>query len=202
MRLFEITSALSILCLLVSLRPAQDLPETKPTLPTGAKVAIATLRNEMQGAWRLVALESPTLIRQNRHELGFLLVTDNYFSFELHLGWLSPDGRIDEKSFSSGTHRFELDERGRMSSSSVIGSFVDVDKRIQFEQPGKVRSYDVTCIANKMTLKREDGTKFEFERMSDSKAPRDIFGRPLKLKESGEVEKPPKREPKKDGEPK
>lgn len=202
MRLLAVTSLIPVLCLFISTSPTQQGdPATKPTPHVKPKTLSGAVMEEMQGTWRLLSLESPALEKAKRQEVGFLLVAGNYFSFEVHWGWLGATGTIEDNMyFQSGTHRFELDERGRMTASSVIGSFVTPDGKLQFDQPGRARVYDVVMSGNKMTLKRDDGSRYEFEHMVDTRQARDIFGRPLKTKDPGEGKKDDGAG-KKDGEP-
>lgn len=201
MRLVAITCALSVLCLSFSMRPAtQGEPETKPTLPAGSKAAIQALVDEMQGSWRLVKLDSPKLEKLSRQEVGFLLVSGNYFSFEMHMSWTAANNVNDKRTFQSGTHRFEIDESSRMTANSVIGSGIDDKGVVVFEQPGHARTYAVSCAGTTLKLERDDGTTFEFERLADSKQKRDIYGRPLKVKDPNAPKEPPPE--KKSGPPK
>ena len=203
MRAALLLSSLSVLCLSASLRTApQDVPATLPTPTRGTKAAIQALVDEMQGTWSLKDLDSPTLDKVRRQEAGYMVVSGIYFSFEMHMSWNTPDDRAAQRTSLSGTHRFEINDRSRMTASSIIGSSIDNDGRVVWEQPGMVRKYDVTCSGDTMKLLRDDGTALEFQRMVDSKAARDIYGRPLKLKDpnapltppSGKREDAPKRD--------
>ena len=200
MRILETTCAISILGLCAALQPVlQGRPERKPTPESPTRAPMDAVVDEMQGAWRLTKMDSPVLDVQNRQDVGFLLVAGNYFSFELHFGWVAPHGQSTQRAFTSGTHRFEIDERSRMVARSVIGSAIDDQGRILFEQPGRQREYAVDCSSGFMKLTRDDGTKFEFERMVDTKPKRDFYGRPIKPKPAGEDAKtggetPPKKD--------
>lgn len=200
MRLLETSLVLFCICLCLAQKPVpKDDPDTKPTQSPGTKAATEAIVEEMQGTWRLVSMESLALQKQRRQEVGFMVVGGSYFSFELHFGWASVDGNATQRSFISGTHRFEIDERGMLIANSVIGSAIDNEGRILFEQPGRRREYKVDCAGNHLKLKREDGTTFEFERMGDSRVKRDIYGRPVKPKEAGDAgkggkEAPPKKD--------
>lgn len=154
------------------------------------------LMTDMQGAWKLKSFEAPALDRERRLQTGFLLVSGGYFSFEMHMSWPSPDNRIVTLTSTTGTHRFEMDEIGRMTARSVIGTNVDDVGVVHWEEPGRVRKFDITCAGDILKMKREDGAEFEFQRMLDTKQPRDIYGRPLKLKDPNDPKAPPK-EPKK-----
>ncbi len=189
MRLLETTCAISAVCLCLSLRAVQQRPpEPTPKAPSITKPANPAME-DMQGAWKLVKMETLNLDKQGRTDVGFMLVSGNYFSFELHVGWASRDGNSTTRTFQSGTHRFEVDEHSKMVASSVIGSINDPDGRFLFEQPGRQREYTVDCVGSVLKLKRDDGTSFEFERLIDSRPRRDFYGRPIKPKESATDDK-------------
>lgn len=189
MRLLETTTILSALCLgLALLSEPQGGTDPKAIPALKGTTTMQALVDDMQGAWRLVEFSTPLFDKKDRQEVGYLLVSGNYMSLEMHIGWMSPDGVFDDKSFASGTHRFEMDERSRMTSASVIGAFI-ADGRLTFEPPGRKRSYDVVCLGNTMTFKRDDNTKLTFERLNDSPAKRDFYGRPLKPKDPNEPKK-------------
>lgn len=154
-----------------------------PARPVITRAAIAQLNEDIQGAWKLTSYEAPALEQRDRQEVGFLLVAGSYFSFEMHLGWTTTTGTVLERTFVSGTHRFEIDENSRIVANSVIGAGIDDDDKVAFEAPGRVRRYELTCTGNQMTLGREDGTKLTFERIADSRLKRDAYGRPLKTKD-------------------
>ena len=50
------------------------------------------LLKQMEGAWRLLRIRSEDLDVDRRSETGVLLVTPDYLSFELHVGWSDPVG--------------------------------------------------------------------------------------------------------------
>lgn len=186
---FALLSA-ALLCLSLSFAQQPEGEPIAPPTPTpGSKAAMQALQTEMQGAWRLKRVESPALDPNRRQEVGFLLVSGSHFSFEMHMSWTSPDARIAKRTSLSGTHSFELDELLHMSARLVIGSTIDDVGMVAWEQPGKLRKYDVACATDVLRLTREDGTLFEFERLTDSKTPRDIYGRPLKLKDPNDPKK-------------
>lgn len=161
---------LATLTLGLALTPrAQDSGQPESS-GKGARDARASQLASMQGAWRLKKLESPTLQSDLRQEVAYCLIVEDFLSIELHLGWTDPNGaNVERKDFQSGTHRFELDARGRMVTSTLIGAFVSREEKLEFEQPGKARTYQVSVTGPAMTWKREDGTRFEFERLSEGK---------------------------------
>jgi hypothetical protein len=184
MRLVETSCAISVACLLLSLRPVlQDPAPLKPTLSPAAKAAIKKTVDEMQGTWRLTHVDAPKLVKANRYETGYMLVAGSYFSLELHVNWNNPNGTLAGRLFQTCVCRFELDAQMKMTANSVLGSTIDDAGRILFEQPGFPRQYEVEVQVTKMKLKRSDGTTFEFERMIDSRQLRDFYGRPIEPKE-------------------
>jgi len=186
---FALLSA-ALLCLSLSFAQQPEGEPIPPPTPTpGSKAAMQALLTEMQGSWRLKRVDSPLIDPIRRQEVGYMLVSGGHFSFEMHMSWISPDTRITKRTSLSGTHSFELDELLHMTARLVIGSTVDDAGMVAWEQPGKLRKYDVACATDVLRLTREDGTLFEFERMLDSKTPRDIFGRPLKLKAPNDPKK-------------
>jgi hypothetical protein len=197
MRLFETTTVVSALCLGLALSSAQQGPPVlKPPEPETKTTTMQALIDEMQGAWRLTEFSTPLFEKKNRVDVGYLLVSGNYFSLEIHVGWMTSGELLPQRSFASGTHRFEMDERCRMTSSSVIGasipigrSMMDPPGTLAFEAPGFKRMYDVVCLGNTMTFKRDDGAKMTFERLNDSLTRRDIYGRPIKPKDPNEPKK-------------
>jgi hypothetical protein len=198
MRIAILSSAL--LCLGLSFPQEPNDPTTPQPMP-GSKAAMKTLMSEMQGVWKLKEFESPTLERVNRLQTGYLLLSGSYFSFEMHMSWPSPDTRIVTLTSTTGTHKFEMDEIGRMTARVVIGTDIDNMGVVHWAEPGRVRKFDITCVSDVLKMKREDGAEFVFDRMVDTKTPRDIYGRPLKLKDPNDPKAPPKeptpKEPKK-----
>lgn len=197
MRIAFLSCLLAALCLSAALQqPPEEEPPVKPTPTPGTKAAIQKLTDEMQGAWVLRNIDSPTIEKARRREIGYLLVADNYFSFELHISWNSADDRLGPRTSLSGTHKFDIDERMELTARQVIGSTIDDQGVVVWEQPGRVRKYTVSCSGDKLRLTREDAAVFEFERAPESTGPRDIYGRPLKLKDPNAPKDTP-REPKK-----
>lgn len=198
----------ALLCLSSSQTPQGKPPEKPgdvlpPTRPKSEKVFIQAIEDRMQGSWRLTAYETPFLEKEYRQDVGFLVVSGNYFSLEIHIGWTVSNGsKLDHRDFISGTHRFELDERSHITTSTVIGSSFDKRGNLVFEQPGTHREYDVDVAGSRMVLKSTDGRKLTFERLVDSHARVDIFGRPIKEKpedagkaDAGAAKKEPPKSP-------
>ncbi len=204
MRLLETTCAISFLCLCLSWRAAQQPlppPQPKPVPPLSPTKSPNPVLDAMQGAWRLTKLESLTINKEGLTEVGYLLVAGDYFSFELHMGWTLPNGATANRTYQSGTHRFEVDDNYKMSTSSLIGSTSDQKGMVLFEQPGHRREYTVDCTGDTLTLKRDDSMTFTFERLEDKRPKRDFYGRPIKPNEKKPEEKKKPEEPPGDGTP-
>ena len=193
MRLLETTCAISVACLCLSLTAVPQLPVPKePPQPLSPTKSRNPVIDTMQGAWKLTKVESLTMDKERRMEAGYLLVAGDFFSFELHMGWQSLDGGSLTRVYQSGTHRFEVDDKYKMTTSSLIGSINDKNGQVLFEQPGHRREYTVACEGDTLKMKREDETTFEFERLQDNRPKRDFYGRAIKPKEKKPDEKEPK----------
>jgi len=164
-------------------RPSREAPEA----------AAAPLLKDIQGAWKLVEFESKALRRDRRQEVGYLLVSGEFLSFECHLGWMDDAGRRDASTFFSGTHSFVLRADSTMEMTSLIGTTVDPQGRTPlFEQPGRKREYKVRFDGSKLVLKRElDEQTFRFERQAQDPE-LDFYGR--KKKPAPPAEPPPPRD--------
>lgn len=194
MRTALLSTTLATLCLPLALQAPQDDPATRPTPTRGGKRAITEVVTEMQGAWRLESFDTPGLDRERRQQIGFLLVAGKYFSFELHVSWLTNAERIAQRTSQTGTYKFEIDERMELTAFQVIGSTIDDQGVVVWESPNRMRKYTVSCSGDKLDLTREDGTRFTFSRLVDSQTPRDIFGRPLKVKDPNAPREPKQQE--------
>jgi hypothetical protein len=165
---------------------AQNGKDVQLTIPEVSKKRIKQLEETMQGVWRLTEYKTNKLPPDGRSETGYCMVQSNYISIELHIGWLSEDGVLfNRKDFQSGIHRFEIDQTGRMETSSIIGTFQNQGYQIGFEQPGYKRTYHVEAIIDQMTLRGDDGSKLSFERLPETRAKRDVYGRIIPDKKAG-----------------
>jgi hypothetical protein len=198
MRIALLSSAL--LALGLSFPQKQGEPVSPPTISPGSKAAIAALLEDMQGIWTLKNLDSPTIQGARRQQAGYMLIAEKYFSLEMHLMWSSQDNQPHLRLTLTGTHSFELDEGLKMTAKQMIGSTTDNTGLITWEEPGRIRKFDVTCVGDVLKLRRDDGTVYEFERIFQDPELRDIYGRPLKLKDPNAPPKTPKdTNPPKDG---
>jgi hypothetical protein len=179
MRIFSISGVL--LSLLVSLSwnpPIQFGQDVKPTIPAVSKAAIKKTEDAMQGVWRLTDFVAPRLTLERRTDVGYCLVQGKYLSLEVHVGWLSEDGKsYEHKDFQTGMYRFELDQTGRMETLTVIGTQMAAGRVPTAEVPNTKRGFKITALLDNMTWRGDDGTQFVFERMLDTRGKRDVYGR-------------------------
>lgn len=186
------TALLSSALLAVGLSFPQGEPASPPTISPGSKAAMEALLADMQGTWKLKSIDSPTIQGARRQQVGFMLVSQKTFSLEMHLAWSSPDNQPHVRMTISGTHTFELDEGLKMTARQLIGATNDNTGLIIWEEPGRIRKFDVTCVGDMLKLRRDDATVYEFERLQQETELRDIYGRPLKLKDPNAPPKVPK----------
>lgn len=180
--------------LLALLVPPQDpgakqAPQAGDTIDRPVRVDKKKLWEDMQGPWKLAELRLPTGKGELRSDAGFCIVSGDYFSIELHMGWLGEARNLIGRSFQSGMHHFDIDDTGRIETSTLIGSFITKDGDLDFERPGTARRYQVAVISNRLSLTREDGQVLVFNRVFSTEPRRDIFGR--------ERKEPPAKAPKK-----
>ncbi len=157
------------LCLPIGSQDKPAQPQREPSAQERLKSALDKIRTQMQGAWRLEELRTPSQSQERRREVGICLVTGNYMSLELHIGWISDRSRIDAKDFQSGTYRFEVIEGGMVEMSTMIGSFMNSAQLLQFEEPNTVRRFQIEVKPDSMTLRRNDGQQFGFVRLPDDR---------------------------------
>lgn len=159
----------------------RDPNEGKPTPSATELRSIEAKLARMQGLWRIDEMKTPRVDASRRLEVGYVLVSGLTFALEIHLGFVAPDGKnVINKDFQSGMHRFELDDAGTMETRTVLGSFFNEQGLLQFEQPQKLRRYDVQFGDEEMIWANTDGTKFVLKHMPEPKyARRDVFGKPI-----------------------
>jgi len=156
------------LCLPIASQALQA-PPVELTAQQKVNAAIEKLLTQMQGAWRLDELKTPTKPAERRNEIGFCLVSGNYMSIEVHLGYVSQDAKIEQTNFQSGTYRIEIKEGGQLVASTAIGAFMNRVGMLQFEPPNVERKYQVEMEADRMNLRRNDGQTLIFQRLPDDK---------------------------------
>lgn len=182
--------------LTASMHPVGPAQDRKPV----PRKAVGDVIDQMQGAWRLVELRSKKLPIERRQEAGYCIVSGIYMSLEIHVGWMGQENLIAGADFTSGMHRLDLTSDHRVRTSSLIGSYINENGKMEFEQPGKARTLAVTFNGTRMTLEREDGNRYVLEKLGDWRERRDFYGRVINKPGSETPEPPDPKEPPKDGE--
>jgi len=170
-------SLVTVACLLAAptLLQGGETPPARPAAEPSRTPAV----EEILGTWRLIRFESLTMKREKRQENGYLLINDEFLSFECHIGWLKDSGARDASTFFSGTHSYKLRSDGVLELTQLIGSTVDpTSSNPVFEPPGRKREYKLSFNTATLTLTREkDPQSFTFERMPSTGAGLDFYGR-------------------------
>lgn len=171
----------------------QEPPPRVPpqSAPERVRIDRKKLREDLQGAWKLVELRAPALYTQARQDVGYCLIYGNCLSLELHLGWMHDSERLEARTFQSGMHTFDIDDEAQLKTSSLIGAYISRFNSLEFEPPGTTRAYVVALAANRLTLSRPDGQVLVFDRMLDVQQGRDFYGRPLRERAKKDAEKDP-----------
>jgi len=169
-----LTSAVLASSLSIALQTGGSKPATPPAEPV-RPVAV----EQILGAWRLTSFETPNLKREQREQVGYLLVADDFLSLECHIGWMNDAGARAASTFFSGTHSYELRGDSVLVMTSLIGSTMDPNGSTPvFEPVGRKREYKVKFNGARLVLLREkDQQSFQFERISSSSGGLDFYGR-------------------------
>ncbi len=142
--------------------PGTDGPPPKKEEPRIVSI------KELLGAWRLTEFETLSLKRDSRHEVGVLLIAEDFLSFECHIGWLTDSGARESATFFSGTHTYKLREDGVLELTSLIGTTIDPNGSSPvFEPVGRRREYKVKFNLTRLVLERDKNPQtFTFERIA------------------------------------
>lgn len=141
------------------------------------------LMKKLVGGWELTRVTAAGLNTNLRDDTGVLLITEDYASFEMHIGWNDPLGGLKDWQFQSGTHKVQLDAQSNLYLTSLIGAAFNVENDLEFTAAGVARGYRVQVNAPRLVLTRVDsGDRFEFKRMPNPSldADKDIYGRDKK----------------------
>lgn len=170
----SLAAALLLLTLPSALQTGGDKPVSPPAAPV-RPVAV----EEILGTWKLTSFETTNLKREKRQEVGYLLVGDEFLSFECHIGWMDDSGGSEASTFFSGTHSYELRNDSVLVMTSLIGTTMDPNGTTPvFEPVGRKREYKVKFNGARLVLLREkDQQSFQFERIAASGGGLDFYGR-------------------------
>lgn len=125
---------------------------------------VETLR-AMQGGWQLMELRSPELPDPGRQDVGYMIVSDEFASIEVHFAYFDESHEEVGSFIQTGIYRLNFNIYGDLVAKLLIGS-MDVGPPLTLpREPGTISVYDARVTGNRVTLNTEDGTRLIFERM-------------------------------------
>lgn len=126
---------------------------------------VETLR-QMQGAWQLVEYRSAVLHDAGRQEVGFVLVSGEFLSIELHMAYFDQAGEEEQSFIQTGTYRLNFNPRGDLTSMLLIGTNKSLEGYTIPTFPGDISIYEVDFLDGRMVLTGQDSSRFRFERVA------------------------------------
>jgi hypothetical protein len=164
----------------LSLAPLQERP--KPAAPTLSQEQVL---DSVQGAWRLRKIEDKNLPTQGRQEAGYLVVSGSHAAIEIHVGYTLLNGTLGDPEFQSGIYAATVDAERKLVLNTLIGMRTDRSIKAIAEPVGQARKFSVEAAGAMLTLRREDGAAFHFDKLQDKSAKLDFYGRPVGEKPAG-----------------
>lgn len=125
---------------------------------------VETLR-KLQGAWQLVDYNATRLPAAERQDVAFLLVSGEFFSIEIHMGYFGEQGEMKGRLHQTGTYRLNFNTDSELLAQVLIGSIDIGAGYTEFQTPGIVSVYEVYIREGTLTLISEDESRFKFERV-------------------------------------
>jgi hypothetical protein len=166
------------LCLVLAIGQAQDQPLTAQERRAAQIERIereqAAARAErdarcvealrqMQGAWQLVEYRSAVLHDAGRQEVGFVLVSGEFLSIEIHMAYFGQTGEELQSFIQTGTYRLNFTPRSDLTAMLLIGTNKSPEGYTIPTVPGTVKVYDIDFLDGAMVLTSEDSSRFRFE---------------------------------------
>jgi hypothetical protein len=138
------------------------------------------LVKQLMGCWMLVDIDDAEFPPEGRTQVGYLLVGQDFLALEMHIVWDTDQGVMVDDDFQSGIHEYRIDPNGVLTTSSLIGGFLEDEGgelNLQWEDPATLRRFQTKLAGNFLTLTRSDGSRLSFSRqpLRHSKT-RDVFG--------------------------
>lgn len=194
MQIAVLSTSLCLLALTAPLiqAPKTPVPEAPPvTLTRGQVKEVERIQAELQGMWKLTAMDWPLLRGASTEQVAYCLVNGNVLSMEYHVVVKGPEQRTEQVIFDSGMWRFEIGEANRLMLTSIIGSFLRPEdpnvlwspfvgkaNRLEFRAPGSKHRYDIQLLGDKLILTHASGQKLTFQRADIGTVQRrDAYGR-------------------------
>ncbi len=168
------TAAACVCLVALSLAPVQERP--KPSAPT---LAQSQVLDSVQGAWRLRKIEDKNLRTQGRQETGYFVVSGSHAAIEIHIGYTLVNGTLGEPEFQSGIYAASVDSERKLVLGTLIGMRTDRAVKAIAEPVGQSRKFGVEVAGAMLTLRRDDGAVFQFDRLQDKSGKSDFYGRPV-----------------------
>lgn len=168
-------ASLALVCLAaMSFAPVQEKPKEPPSTLAQNRVL-----EQLQGAWKLRKIDHKGLIAAGRLETGYMVVSGSHMALEIHIGYAQDNGDVGEPLFQTGVYAAEVDKELNLVLKTLIGSQSDRRYRAVAEQPGRERRYKSELVGATLTLRRDDGAQFIFDRQADRLQVYDFYGRKL-----------------------
>ncbi|MCE9593684.1 MAG: hypothetical protein K8S98_05785 [Planctomycetes bacterium] len=183
--------------------PAKQDPTPKPFALSDSALASAAAK-QLDGAWQLLRVESPTLELFQGDTIGYALFREGYMSLEIHGTGLTDMADTFGLFFQTGFHRYTLDGTGGMETYSMIGvTNLTHYEDVEFQPPGERKRFKFSIQNDTLALEKPDGTRLTFIKLGKLPFPGaveqvDAFGRPVQPPAEPKVE-PPKTPDKKGG---
>lgn len=178
-------ASLALVCFAtMSFAPVQDKPKDPPSTLAQNRVL-----EQLQGAWKLRKIEDKRLLATGRLETGYMVVSGSHMALEIHIGFTQDSGEVGEPLFHTGIYAVEVDKELGLVLKTLIGSQTDRRYRAVAEQPGRERRYAPELVGAVLTLRRDDGAQFIFDRQADRLQQYDFYGRKLPQEKAGDKPK-------------
>ena len=120
----------------------------------------------MQGGWQLRELRSAVIYDEGREDVGFLVVSGEFMSIELHLAYFDEYDEMEDSIVQTGTYRLNFDVYGNLIANLLIGCVDTGDGFAEPQEPGAQSVFETTVDGEALTLLREDGSRYIFDRMA------------------------------------
>jgi len=126
---------------------------------------LVNLLRGMQGGWQLVDFRSPQLVDAGRQEVGYMLVSDEFLSIEIHMAYFDPAMQEGDSYIQTGTYRLNFNSQEELTAMLLIGTRKSEEGYVIPTFPGGVTTYDVLFDKGSLVLTLEDSTRLTFERL-------------------------------------
>jgi hypothetical protein len=126
---------------------------------------VRTLR-QMQGAWQLIGFAAPELPDSGRQSIGYLLVSDEFLSLEVHMAYFDEAGKELSSFIQTGTYRLNFNTYSDLIATCLIGSIDDGSGLTQAQDPGVLSVYTTDVQDGTLRFTEEDGSRLTFERVA------------------------------------